>query len=109
LQNEGKIYFPPSYTGVYSRQKVKVNNLSRIPLKFTIDIPEKYSEELYLKFQSEFINPNESIFLDCSFIPYKKKDYKIKIPLIAEEIIDPNQNLIGYHIPGSGNLDNPLK
>ena len=32
LQNHGKVYFPPSYTGVCSRQKVKVQNMSRIPL-----------------------------------------------------------------------------
>ena len=32
LQNEGKVYFPPSFTGVFSRQKVKVQNLSRVSL-----------------------------------------------------------------------------
>jgi len=55
------------------------------------------------------MKPNETIFLDCSFVPYRKKNYKIKVPLVASEILDPNQNLIGYHLPSSGNLDNPMK
>lgn len=55
------------------------------------------------------IMPNEHIYLDCSFIPYKKKNYKIKIPFVAREIIDYSQNLIGYYLPGSGDPDNPLK
>lgn len=26
------------------------------------------------------------------------------MPLVVREIIDPNQNLIGYHLPGSGSI-----
>ncbi len=32
------------------------------------------------------IKPNETIFLDCSFIPYKRKEYHIKVPLNAREV-----------------------
>ncbi|KAL4426641.1 hypothetical protein ABPG74_018719 [Tetrahymena malaccensis] len=109
LQNEGKVYFPPSFTGVYSRQKVKVENLSRVTLEYEIKVPEKYSEELYLEPVNGKIQPNEHIFLDCSFIPYKKKSYKIKVPLVVKEIMDYSQNLIGYHLPGSGDPDKPMK
>lgn len=87
FQNDGKIYFPPSFTGVCSRQKVKVENLSRVALEYTIQVPEKYSQELYLEPQIGKIQPNEHIFLDCSFIPYKKKNYKIKVSLTAKEIM----------------------
>ena len=34
------------------------------------------------------IRPNETIFVECSFVPYKKKDYKIKVPIKAKEILD---------------------
>ena len=55
------------------------------------------------------IKPNETIYLDCSFIPYKKKEYHVKVPLIVKEVLDPSQNLIGFHLPGSGNPSDPLK
>ncbi|EGR30025.1 hypothetical protein IMG5_144000 [Ichthyophthirius multifiliis] len=109
LQNEGKIYFPPSYTGVYSRQKVKIDNLSRITLEYKIYVPPKYSQELYLEPSEGKIKPNEHIFIDCSFIPYKKKNYRIKVPIQILEILDFSQNLIGYHLPNSGNPQYPLK
>jgi len=49
--------------------------------------------------------PNETIFVDCSFIPYYKKEYFTKVSLRAKEIIDPEQDPIGYYLPGSGNPD----
>lgn len=36
------------------------------------------------------IKPNETIFLDCSFIPYKKKEYHVKVLLIVKEVLDPS-------------------
>ena len=32
----------------------------------------------------------------------------MKISLIAKEIVDKNKSLIGYHLPGSGNEEDPL-
>ena len=31
------------------------------------------------------------------------------VPLHAKEIMDPQQELAGYHIPGSKNPDNPMQ
>ena len=93
---------------MYSSQKIKVQNLSRISLNYQIQIPKKYREELYLDPEQGQIKPNETIFLDCSFVPYSKKQYKIKVPLVAKEIIDPNQSIIGYYLPGSGDPEKKL-
>ncbi|CAD8141208.1 unnamed protein product [Paramecium octaurelia] len=110
LQNDGKVFFPPSFVGVYSRQKITVHNESRVPMSYSIDVPEKYQNELYIEPPSGQIKPNEVLHLDCQFIPYKKKkEYRIKVPMTATEILADNQNLIGYHIPGSGNQDFPLE
>ncbi len=86
-----------------------MQNLSRIALHYSVQVPNKYHEELYLEPPIGHIKPNETLFLDCSFVPYKKKNYHIKVPLIARELIDANQNLAGYHLPGSANPENPLK
>ena len=106
LQNDGKIYFPPSYTGVYSRQKLKIKNLARIPIEYTIEVPDKYEDEVYLEPKTSKLKPNEHMLLDCSFIPYKKKNYLIHIPLKIYNILDPEQDLVGFHLPGSGK--NPI-
>ena len=106
IQNDGKIYFPPSYTGVYSRQKLKIKNLARIPIEYTIDIPTKYEDEVYLEPKTSKLKPNEYMLLDCSFIPYKKKTYQIHIPMRVYNILDPEQDLVGFHLPGSGK--NPI-
>ena len=94
--------FSQQQKSVYSNQRVKVQNLSRIALEYEIQIPKKYKDELYLEPAQGSIKPNETLFLECSFIPYRKKDYKIKVPMVVKELIDPQQNLIGYHYPGSG-------
>jgi hypothetical protein len=74
-------------------------------LEYEISVPDKYSTELYLEPPSGRIKPNETMYLDCSFIPYKKKEYRVKVPFSAKEVLDPQQALIGYHLPGSGDPD----
>ena len=91
LQNEGKIYFPPSFTGVYSRQKIKIQNMARVPIEYNIEIPKKYENEIYFEPKTTKLKPNESILLDCSFIPFKKKQYKINVPITVSDINDANQ------------------
>eukprot|EP00828_Plagiopyla_frontata_P018328 TRINITY_DN2353_c0_g1_i13.p1 TRINITY_DN2353_c0_g1~~TRINITY_DN2353_c0_g1_i13.p1 ORF type:complete len:916 (-),score=111.90 TRINITY_DN2353_c0_g1_i13:56-2803(-) len=102
LENNGEIYFPPSYLGVYSQRKLKVHNTSRIPVQFTINIPEKYSQELFLDPKQMILLPNEIKPVDCKFLPYRKKKYKMTVPCQASELHDPSQDLIGYFLPGSG-------
>ena len=45
----------------------------------------------------------------CSFIPYKKRAYHIKIPVVAYSLCDESQNLIGFHEPGSGKGGQQIK
>ena len=105
MQNEGKIYFPPSYTGVFSSQKIYIKNLSRIPIEYSIQVPEKYREEAYLVPRTGLLKPNEKTNLNCSFIPFKKKKYNIQIPMQIFDIINPEQELAGYYLPGSGGVN----
>lgn len=102
LQNEGQVFFPPSFTGVMSRQNFKIHNHSRIPLEYTISIPQKYENELYIDPSVGVLKPNELTYLKCSFIPYRKKNYKITCPIVVRDIANPQQTLVGYFEPGSG-------
>ena len=102
LQNEGQIFFPPSFTGVMSRQNFKLHNRSRISLEYSVSIPEKYHSELYIDPATGILRPNELTYLKCSFIPYRKKNYKITCPLSIKDVVNPQQTLIGYFEPGSG-------
>ena len=47
IQNEGKIFFSPSYCGVYSRQKIQIQSLAKIPTEYHVQIPKKYEDILY--------------------------------------------------------------
>ena len=41
LENENKLFFPPSYLGVYNKSEYYVYNKSLVESKIFIDIPEK--------------------------------------------------------------------
>lgn len=43
IENQGKVYFPPAYAGLYSTQQVGIQNTSRVPVEVKINIGEKYS------------------------------------------------------------------
>jgi len=45
IANKGQIFFPPSYTGVFTKQKIQFHNKSRVPLMNKINIPEKFADE----------------------------------------------------------------
>ena len=45
LDNE-QIFFPPSYSGVSTKQKFPVKNESRIPVEYEWRVPEKYRNEI---------------------------------------------------------------
>ena len=42
IENQGKVYFPPAYAGLYSTQKVGLQNKSRVPVDVKLQIPDKY-------------------------------------------------------------------
>jgi len=36
LHNNGRLYFPPTFTGVFTRQDLEVENLSKLPVQFRV-------------------------------------------------------------------------
>jgi len=64
---------------------------------------------VYLEPKTATLKPNENARLMCSFIPYKKRSYHIKIPIEAYSICDETHNLIGFHLPGSGKGGQQIK
>lgn len=40
------MFFPPTFIGVSSKQKLSIKNDSRIPLEFEWKVPEKYKTEV---------------------------------------------------------------
>lgn len=104
LEDEGRLLFPPNHMGVMSRRTVRVKNMSRLQASCESKIPEKYREEVYIDPPFKILQPLETTLLEVAFVPYHKKKYKIKVPLIVEEVLDREQELAGYWKPGSINL-----
>jgi hypothetical protein len=46
LSNDSKLFFPPIYKGVSTKQSVMVQNQSRIPLQYEWKVPDKYKNEI---------------------------------------------------------------
>jgi len=46
ISNDQKLFFPPSYVGVSTKQQIFVKNDSRIPLEYQWKVPEKYKNEI---------------------------------------------------------------
>ncbi|EGR30774.1 hypothetical protein IMG5_123900 [Ichthyophthirius multifiliis] len=102
VENEGKLFFSPCFLGVKSKQKFNIWNNSLLNLNFFIEVPPKYSQELFFEPQEGVLKSNEKLAICCSFIPQKKKKYKIK-PTISAYVIENQQNsMVGVFNPGSG-------
>ena len=102
LSNDQKLFFPPIYKGVSSKQQVNLKNESRIPLKYEWKVPEKYKNEIKFSPQSAFLLPNEETKIVATFTALKKKDYHINVPIYARNIYDHVKNSVGFYNPGSG-------
>ena len=102
LSNEQKLFFPPIYKGVSSKQQVLVKNESRIPLQYEWKVPDKYKNEIRFHPQKAFLLPNEEAKIVATFTALKKKDYLINCPIYARNIYDHMKNSIGFYSPGSG-------
>jgi hypothetical protein len=102
LSNNSKLFFPPTFTGVSSKQKVHVKNDARIPLEFEWKVPEKYRTEVCFEPTKSYLLPNEETNVVCTFTPLKKKEYLLSIPVYASNFYDQIKDLIGFYNPGSG-------
>ena len=46
LGNSSKLFYPPTFIGVSSKQKLSIKNTSRIPIECEWKVPEKYKTEV---------------------------------------------------------------
>lgn len=111
IDNEAKIFYPPLYTGVSSKQKVGVLNSSHVSIDFNIEIPEKHRDELTVEPFSGTMYPHEKIFAEFTFTPLHEKDYRFNVPIRIKRVIDMAQdaNFVGYFNPGSGKYMHNLR
>jgi hypothetical protein len=102
LSNNNKLFYPPTYVGVSSKQKVTVKNESRIPVEYEWKVPEKYRREVQCQPSKAVLQPNEQTKILVTFTPLKKKEYIVNIPVYAINIYDHLRNMVGFVNPGSG-------
>jgi len=102
ISNDQKLFFPPSYVGVSTKQQIFVKNDSRIPLEYQWKVPEKYKNEIRFNPQKASLLPNEECKIAATFTALKKKDYHINVPIYAKNIYDHVKNSVGFFAPGSG-------
>ena len=108
IDNISQIFFPPSFIGVHSKQKIGFHNRSRVPLSFFINVPKKYRDELMFGPLRSVLLPNQTDYITCSLMPLKKAKYHIKVPIeVHGENADQtaeNQQLEVYGEGGDGSL-----
>jgi len=111
IDNEAKIFYPPLFTGVTSKQKVGILNSSHIAVDFNIEIPEKHREELTVEPYSGTMYPHEKISAEFTFTPLHEKSYRFNVPIRIKRVIDMAQdaNFVGYFNPGSGKYMHNLR
>lgn len=102
LGNKGKLFFPPTYTGVSSKQKLVLKNNARIPLEYECIVPAKYKEVVLFDPVKAILQANEEKKVVCTFTPLAKREYALSIPMQVTNIHDATKELIGYFNPGSG-------
>lgn len=89
IDNNCQIFFPPSFIGVHSKQKIGFHNRSRVPLNFFINVPKKYRDELMFGPLRSILLPSQTDYITCSLMPLKKTKYHIKVPI---EVYGENSN-----------------
>ena len=103
-----QLFFPPTFAGVSSKQKLTIKNDARIPLEYEWKVPEKYKGEVFFEPHKSWMMPNEETKITCTFTPLKKKEYMLNVPVYASNIYDNVKDLIGFYNPGSGVMQKTL-
>ena len=102
IGNEAKLFYPPTFTGVSSKQRLSIKNDARIPLQYEWKVPDKYKTEIFFEPQKAFLMPNEETKVVCTFTPLKKKEYILSVPIYATNLYDQLKEVVGFYNPGSG-------
>ena len=109
LGNSSKLFYPPTFIGVSSKQKLSIKNTSRIPIECEWKVPEKYKTEVQFEPQHIYLLPNEEGKITTTFTPLKKKEYIINVPIYANTLFNQLKNLVGFYNPGSGVMSSQQK
>ena len=111
IENEAKIYYPPLFTGVSSKQRIGISNSSHIPIEYQMTIPEKYRDELTIEPFCGTMYPHERVNVEFAFTAIYEKQYKFNVPIVIKRVMDMAQeaNFIGYFNPGSGKYMHNLR
>jgi hypothetical protein len=96
------MFFPPTFLGVSSKQKVSIKNESRIPVEFEWKVPDKYKAAIIFDPPRTALRPNEETKITATFTPLKKNEYMINDPVYAFNCYDYIKDQIGFYNPGSG-------
>lgn len=102
IGNDAKLFYPPTFTGVSSKQRLSIKNDARIPLQYEWKVPDKYKTEIFFEPQRAFLMPNEETKVICTFTPLKKKEYILSVPIYATNLYDQLKEVVGFYNPGSG-------
>ena len=81
IDNNNQVFFPPSFLGVHSKQKIAFLNKSRVSLSYAINVGPKHLNELFFHPANATLLPNQVEYVTCSFMPLKKKKYRMKVPI----------------------------
>ncbi len=79
--SNGTIYMKPTCIGTIAHRACQVQNVSRVPLEFKVEIPAKYQEEITVDPDRGTLSMNQLSHLLVSFSPKKAKDYAIPLTL----------------------------
>lgn len=66
---------------MYTTKKIKIKNLSKTRVKYVVDVPEKYYDEVHFEPNEKELEANETFEVVCYFTPREKRTYKIKVPI----------------------------
>lgn len=88
IGNKGKLFFPPTYPGVSSKQKLSIKNNGRVPIEYEMQAPDKYKEAIIFDPSKLILQANEEVRMVCQFTPAKKKEYQFSVPMHVKSITD---------------------
>jgi len=106
MDNNATLYFKPTFTGLASYSKMKVRNLSRIPIVFNWNIEEKNRDLISVIPESGSLRGNETATVEWTFKPKAVENY-IFNPSLLLSGIGTNESIIEVqrrrlHLIGEG-------
>ncbi|XP_072274117.1 cilia- and flagella-associated protein 65 [Pyxicephalus adspersus] len=83
LENEGRLYFKPTYVGTQSECSYTLKNCCRVPLHFEWKIQQDDLSHISVSPCKGIIRPNETLSQTWSFVPQDERNYFIKATVLS--------------------------